>query len=112
MKDNVTPARDATYAWAARIGFTAAIRPLLAQSGRQAQGPLLNDPEVMARALERRREQQISEAAKSWTVFHDFSFTNMVSASGIEFRHHVVDDAGKYYKPVHYDHGNGMAVAD
>ena len=25
---------------------------------------------------------------------------------------HVVDDAGLYYKPVHYDHGNGIAAAD
>ena len=26
--------------------------------------------------------------------------------------HHAVEDAGKHYKAVHYDHGNGIAVAD
>ena len=32
--------------------------------------------------------------------------------SGITFRHRIVDDAGKTYKAVHYDHGNGLAIAD
>jgi hypothetical protein len=35
-----------------------------------------------------------------------------VTQSGITFVHHIVDDAGLTYKPVHYDHGNGVAVAD
>src|SRR2546430_11285609 len=26
--------------------------------------------------------------------------------------HRIVDDAGLYYKAVHYDHGNGVAIAD
>ena len=33
-------------------------------------------------------------------------------ASGITFRHRIVDDAGKTYKAAHYDHGNGLAIAD
>ena len=45
-------------------------------------------------------------------VFHDFSFTDRLPESGITFVNRVVDDAGKHYKPVHYDHGNGVAVAD
>ena len=32
--------------------------------------------------------------------------------SGITFVQHIVDDAGIDYKAVHYDHGNGIAVAD
>ncbi|HET9227035.1 MAG TPA: CRTAC1 family protein, partial [Thermoanaerobaculia bacterium] len=32
--------------------------------------------------------------------------------SGITFAHQIVDDAGKTYKAAHYDHGNGVAVAD
>src|SRR5438876_9266028 len=32
--------------------------------------------------------------------------------SGIRFEHRPVDDAAKNYKAVHYDHGNGLAVAD
>jgi hypothetical protein len=52
------------------------------------------------------------ERIKSSRVFHDFQFTDAWQESGIRFEHRVVDDAGKYYKPVHYDHGNGLALAD
>jgi hypothetical protein len=45
-------------------------------------------------------------------TFHDFQFVNRVSESGITFKHTIVDDAGKTYKAAHYDHGNGLAVAD
>ena len=45
-------------------------------------------------------------------VEHDFQFTDRVAQSGITFVHHIVDDAGPTYKAVHYDHGNGVAVAD
>jgi enediyne biosynthesis protein E4 len=65
----------------------------------------------MGNALRVRRRQQM-EGAKDLSVFHDFSFTDRFSASNIRFHHQVVDDAGKYYKAVHYDHGNGLAVAD
>ncbi len=42
----------------------------------------------------------------------DFRFTDRAPESGIRFVHQIVDDAGKTYKPAHYDHGNGLAVAD
>ena len=58
-----------------------------------------------------RREQQIAGAAGSPT-FHDFTFTDRLAASGITFENRIVDDAGKDYKKVHYDHGTGIAVAD
>jgi enediyne biosynthesis protein E4 len=45
-------------------------------------------------------------------VFHDFRFEDRLAASEISFVHRAVDDAGLYYKAVHYDHGNGLAVAD
>ncbi len=62
-------------------------------------------------ALAARREQQIT-AAKGAAVFHGFTFTDRVLESGILFEHHPVDDAGRFYKAVHYDHGNALAVAD
>src|SRR5206468_3102672 len=31
---------------------------------------------------------------------------------GITFTHRIVDDAGRTYKAAHYDHGNGIAMAD
>ncbi|MBQ17924.1 MAG: hypothetical protein CMJ65_12445 [Planctomycetaceae bacterium] len=61
--------------------------------------------------LESRGDDQ-RKAAKDWKVFHGFSFTDRQPESGIAFRHRVVDDAGRTYKAVHYDHGNGLAVAD
>src|SRR4051812_20695455 len=57
------------------------------------------------------RDAQV-KAAASLAVFHDFQFTDRLSESGITFKHRIVDDAGKTYKAAHYDHGNGIAVAD
>jgi len=45
-------------------------------------------------------------------VYHDFTFEDVQPGSGIGFLQRIVDDSGKYYKPVHYDHGNGIVVAD
>jgi cytochrome oxidase Cu insertion factor (SCO1/SenC/PrrC family) len=61
--------------------------------------------------LEPRRKAQL-EAAKAWGVRHDFAFTDQRRESEIGFVHRLVDDSGKLYKAVHYDHGNGVAVAD
>jgi hypothetical protein len=36
----------------------------------------------------------------------------LLASTGISFRGHIVDDAGKTYKAVHYDHGSGISVAD
>ena len=46
------------------------------------------------------------------SAFHDFQFSDRVKESGITFKHRIVDDAGKTYKAAHYDHGNGLAIAD
>ncbi len=45
-------------------------------------------------------------------MFHDFSFSDQLEASGIEFVHRPTLDGTSEYKMVHYDHGNGIAVAD
>src|SRR5690348_14718561 len=45
-------------------------------------------------------------------VMHDFRFTDRRAASGITFTNQIVDDAGKAYKKVHYDHGTGLCAAD
>ena len=50
-------------------------------------------------------------AARS-QVLHDFRFTDRREASGITFQNRAVDDAGKAYKLVHYDHGSGLCAAD
>jgi len=61
--------------------------------------------------LQRFAEQQ-RKAMAGVSAFHDFQFTDRVAESGITFKHVIVDDAGRTYKAAHYDHGNGMAVAD
>jgi hypothetical protein len=61
--------------------------------------------------LERLRTAQL-KAASTYSAFHAFQFTDRVAESGISFRHRIVDDAGRTYKAAHYDHGNGMALAD
>lgn len=63
------------------------------------------------KALEEGKREPM-QAAQSWKVFHDFQFEDRYAESGIKFEHHSVDDAAKNYLAVHYDHGNGLAVAD
>ncbi len=58
-----------------------------------------------------RRYDQVGNSS-DFEVFCAFYFTNVLERTGIDFKHRIVDDAGKTYKPVHYDHGNGLAVAD
>ena len=52
------------------------------------------------------------ETAKSIGAYHDFTFSDRRAESGIRFMHKIVDDSGKRFKGVHYDHGSGIAVAD
>ena len=75
----------------------------------QAQWRTVGTEEVFPHA--ERKEAQWRTVDK-FSVFYDFQFTDRVAESGIRFQHHIVDDAGRDYKPVHYDHGNGIAIAD
>ncbi len=67
--------------------------------------------DIGANTLAARKQAQLATAAQ-FNVFHGFHFVDRVTESGITFRHHIVDDAGKHYKMAHYDHGNGVAAAD
>src|SRR6187397_1919752 len=78
-------------------------------AGRQVINPYANTNTIPA--LEQGKREQL-EAAKSWKAFHDFQFTDRYEESGIRFEPQPVDDASKTYLAVHYDHGNGLAVAD
>ena len=52
-----------------------------------------------------------AESAARLKVFHDFKFSDGLKQSGITFEHRAVDDVRKNYRPVHYDHGTGIAFA-
>jgi len=60
----------------------------------------------------RRRKQAQEGRARQYKIVHDFKFADRLLESGITFQNSVVDDATKSYKAIHYDHGNGLAVAD
>jgi len=59
---------------------------------------------------ERGREEAVLGARSS--TFHEFRYADRLEASGITFENRIVDDAGKAYKKVHYDHGTGLCAAD
>jgi hypothetical protein len=50
--------------------------------------------------------------ATNSAAYSGFTFEDRQASSGITFRHEIVDDAGKSYKAVHYDHGQGVCAAD
>ena len=91
----------------AAIGVTSAAQV----TGGNAQVRLIPAELQDSTWLQRAAAAQV-KAASGLTAFHDFQFTDRVVESGITFKHGIVADAGKAYKAVHYDHGNGLAVAD
>ena len=61
--------------------------------------------------LDHRRDEQLRQVDQI-QVFHDFTFADRQSQSGISFQHISTEDGTSHYKMVHYDHGNGVAIAD
>jgi hypothetical protein len=82
--------------------------PEIAGAGEMVRVPV---PDPDAPTLESRRQEQL-DAISSSPVLFDFSFEDRRPESGIDFRNQVVDDLKRDLKPVHYDHGNGVAIAD
>jgi hypothetical protein len=91
---------------------------MLAKSAVCAQGPALTTtpqvryPDFDAVAMLAERKRQQLKTVDQFKVFHDFQFVDRITESGITFVNHIVDDSGSDYKPCHYDHGTGIAVAD
>jgi hypothetical protein len=93
-------------------GPPAAVAQTLPPSGGPGVTVRVVPPDLQDIAwLQALREAQIKATAAA-PVFHDFQFTDRLAESGISFKHRIVDDAGKTYKAAHYDHGNGLAIAD
>jgi hypothetical protein len=80
-------------------------------SSNAAQDVKYPAPDVGVDSLASRHKAQL-DTTDRFKVFFKFRFTDALKDSGITFFHHMVDDAGIDYKPVHYDHGTGVAVAD
>lgn len=58
------------------------------------------------------RAERQRDTREQFEVFYDFRFSDQLPGSGIDFVNRVVEDAGKKYTAAHYDHGNGVAIAD
>jgi hypothetical protein len=99
----------AQFALIALIGLSVTVGGLSRTSSKKQV--LFPDPDVGVQTLPARRKAQL-ETASQFKVFYPFHFVDQVNQSGITFVHHIEEDAGYHYKPVHYDHGNGIAVAD
>lgn len=90
-----------------RLGPAAAHAQTPPQNATLLVPETLSDTAWLAAAAERQRA-----TAGDFDVLHDFRFADRIAESGITFRHRIVSDAGRNYKAVHYDHGNGVAAAD
>lgn len=80
-------------------------------AGQQAKVIAYPDPDVGEDTLEGRATEQLA-AATSLVAMHDFQFSDHLPESGITFVHRAVEDAARTYQAAHYDHGNGLGVAD
>ncbi|MEM8996914.1 MAG: FG-GAP-like repeat-containing protein [Acidobacteriota bacterium] len=67
---------------------------------------IMNPPWLEDRGV----DQRAAVAASS--VRQDFAFTDRLADTGITWRNIATEDSGKRYKTNHYDHGNGVVVAD
>jgi enediyne biosynthesis protein E4 len=93
-----------------RIGATLAFSLLVL--GQAGPAPLrVPDPDIGVLSLAARAAAQQATVSQ-FKVPYQFQFQDRVQESGIRFVHRIVDDAGRFYKGVHYDHGTGISVAD
>jgi hypothetical protein len=69
------------------------------------------DPDIGVTSLAERKQAQLATVGQ-FKVFYQFHFADKLKESGITFVNHTVTDTSMDYKPTHYDHGNGIAVAD
>jgi len=94
------------------LGLLVATLVTLGRTGTKAPVEVrFPNPDIGVDSLAARRKAQ-RETAGQFKVFYQFHLADKVKESGITFVQHIEEDAGYHYKPVHYDHGNGIAVAD
>ena len=75
----------------------------------ESEGRHVED-KVQALLSERRAKQM--QKLKNVNAKTDFKFRDNYIESGIAFQHRCTEDSGRSWRPVHYDHGNGVSVAD
>ena len=82
-------------------------------SPKKSSMPVINvpDPDIGEQTLAARKAAQ-EKTRKDFHVETGFKFADRQPESGITFEQHITDDSGRFYKAVHYDHGNGVVAAD
>jgi enediyne biosynthesis protein E4 len=95
-----------------RLAFLLALALPAAAAGSDPSEHPTPAPDPGAASLaERSRRQEVAWRGLGRGAV-PFRLTDRARESGITFVHRAVEDAGKHYKAVHYDHGNGVAIAD
>lgn len=101
-----------------RSSLMAGLRELLGKESKAASTAngefqkVYHPAEIETSPWMKSRELLQKASARRLEIFHEFNYTDIAELTGITFQNRIVDDAGKLYKAVHYDHGNGLAVAD
>jgi hypothetical protein len=91
---------------------SAAVFVAIYAGGAAANHPQIRYPSEDTTALLAARKQQQLRTVEQFKVYYQFQFEDKLPQTGITFFNHIVDDAASDYKPAHYDHGTGIAVAD
>src|SRR4051812_48585954 len=91
---------------------TAAFVAVYTSAATPPSTPQIRYPAENTSALLAARKQQQLRTVEQFNVFYQFQFQDKLEQSGVTFVNHVVDDAASNYKAAHYDHGNGIAIAD
>jgi enediyne biosynthesis protein E4 len=86
------------------------VRAQTRPADRIVRVPGETEQETIAWLAARKAAQE--RAGQTISVFKDFKFSDGLARNGITFRHRVVDEAGKHFRPNHYDHGTAIAAAD
>ena len=94
------------------IGLIATVASSRAHSAAHTPTPQIVYPAENAGAILAERKAKQLKTVGQFKVFYQFEFEDKLAESGITFENHIVDDAGKNYQKAHYDHGNGITVAD
>ena len=84
----------------------------LTASAAEIRKPLAYPADVVEPPWVDTRQKKQLESAEGFKAFVGFGFTDRYVESGITFVNVSTDDTGKRYTASHYDHGNGVAVAD
>lgn len=73
---------------------------------------LAQPPEIISNDWLEGRKAAQAAALQSAKTFHGFRFRNQLADSGIDFDPQIVDEQRWRLQVNHYDHGNGVSIAD